>query len=305
VTTPCLLLAGGRYGRMTASLPAGEDSGVHRPPIALSGQGVRPHDDGRCAPVRLARPAAGHSRTIGPRRRRRAAARLHRLAAPPGRAGDRAGGWPRTSASCSSTSGGMAGPRACRRWATSRCSTSTRRSPRCGASATPTWSTQGWSMGGSAVLRHAALAAGAEGGRARGWPVSHPPDAVVSVSATSRWFVRDTAPDAPPALGGGEPGRPPGRPPARRPGRPERMAAAAAAVAGRGTSPGSTYPCCSCTATPTATSRSSIPVRWRRPPARGQSSGRVAGFGHAEAAADAELVERIGAYLRQLVAVAS
>ncbi len=40
--------------------------------------------------------------------------------------------------------------------------------------------TCGWSMGGSAVLRHAALAGGV--------------DAVVSVSATSRWRVRDTAP---------------------------------------------------------------------------------------------------------------
>jgi pimeloyl-ACP methyl ester carboxylesterase len=40
--------------------------------------------------------------------------------------------------------------------------------------------TCGWSMGGSVVIRHAALAGGA--------------DAVVSVSATSRWRVRDTAP---------------------------------------------------------------------------------------------------------------
>jgi len=40
--------------------------------------------------------------------------------------------------------------------------------------------TCGWSMGGSAVLRHAALLGGA--------------DAVVSVSATSRWRVRDTVP---------------------------------------------------------------------------------------------------------------
>jgi len=40
--------------------------------------------------------------------------------------------------------------------------------------------TCGWSMGGSAVLRHAALAGGV--------------DAVVSVSATSRWRVRDTPP---------------------------------------------------------------------------------------------------------------
>jgi fermentation-respiration switch protein FrsA (DUF1100 family) len=41
--------------------------------------------------------------------------------------------------------------------------------------------TFGLSMGGGAVLRHAAL------GRNR-------PDAVVSVSAVSRWYVRDTAP---------------------------------------------------------------------------------------------------------------
>jgi pimeloyl-ACP methyl ester carboxylesterase len=40
--------------------------------------------------------------------------------------------------------------------------------------------TCGWSMGGSAVIRHAALLGGVDG--------------VVSVSATSRWRVRDTAP---------------------------------------------------------------------------------------------------------------
>lgn len=40
--------------------------------------------------------------------------------------------------------------------------------------------TCGWSMGGSCVLRHAALVGGV--------------DAVVSVSATSRWRVRDTRP---------------------------------------------------------------------------------------------------------------
>ncbi|HVF06571.1 MAG TPA: alpha/beta fold hydrolase [Frankiaceae bacterium] len=40
--------------------------------------------------------------------------------------------------------------------------------------------TCGWSMGGSAVIRHAALLGGV--------------DAVVSVSATSRWRVRDTKP---------------------------------------------------------------------------------------------------------------
>lgn len=53
--------------------------------------------------------------------------------------------------------------------------------------------TCGWSMGGSAVLRHAALH-GTEL-----WPHLGPPlrlrtrpDAVISVSATSRWWVRDT-----------------------------------------------------------------------------------------------------------------
>ena len=40
--------------------------------------------------------------------------------------------------------------------------------------------TCGWSMGGSTVLRHAALLRGV--------------DAVVSISATSRWYVRDTPP---------------------------------------------------------------------------------------------------------------
>lgn len=40
--------------------------------------------------------------------------------------------------------------------------------------------TCGWSMGGSVVLRHAALSRGV--------------DAVISVSAVSRWFYRDTAP---------------------------------------------------------------------------------------------------------------
>lgn len=40
--------------------------------------------------------------------------------------------------------------------------------------------TCGWSMGGSSVIRHAALAGGV--------------DAVISVSATSRWRVRDTRP---------------------------------------------------------------------------------------------------------------
>jgi pimeloyl-ACP methyl ester carboxylesterase len=54
--------------------------------------------------------------------------------------------------------------------------------------------TCGFSMGGASVIRHAALS-GAHpppalvGGAP---PVSFPPDAVVSVSSTSRWFVRDT-----------------------------------------------------------------------------------------------------------------
>ena len=52
--------------------------------------------------------------------------------------------------------------------------------------------TIGWSMGGAAVIRHAALAAGEE--PVYGHRLRHRPDAVVSVSATSRWFVRDTAP---------------------------------------------------------------------------------------------------------------
>lgn len=50
--------------------------------------------------------------------------------------------------------------------------------------------TVGWSMGGSSVLRHAALV----GATVHGHPVTERVDAVVSVSATSRWFVRDTAP---------------------------------------------------------------------------------------------------------------
>jgi pimeloyl-ACP methyl ester carboxylesterase len=48
--------------------------------------------------------------------------------------------------------------------------------------------TCGWSMGGATVLRHAALRGEAVGGHR----LEHPPDAVVSVSAASRWFVRDT-----------------------------------------------------------------------------------------------------------------
>ena len=50
--------------------------------------------------------------------------------------------------------------------------------------------TCGWSMGGSTAIRHAALRSSAVGG----FPVGSPPDAVVSVSATARWFVRDTVP---------------------------------------------------------------------------------------------------------------
>lgn len=50
--------------------------------------------------------------------------------------------------------------------------------------------TCGWSMGGAAVVRHAAL----RGSDVAGHLLLHPPDAVVSVSATSRWFVRNTRP---------------------------------------------------------------------------------------------------------------
>lgn len=49
--------------------------------------------------------------------------------------------------------------------------------------------TCGWSMGGSVAIRHAAL----RGKTVKGHVVSHPPDAVVSVSALSRWHYRDTA----------------------------------------------------------------------------------------------------------------
>jgi pimeloyl-ACP methyl ester carboxylesterase len=49
--------------------------------------------------------------------------------------------------------------------------------------------TCGWSMGGSTAIRHAAL----RGTDVAGHRLACPPDAVVSVSATSRWFVRDTA----------------------------------------------------------------------------------------------------------------
>lgn len=49
--------------------------------------------------------------------------------------------------------------------------------------------TCGFSMGGASVIRHAALADANSPGVL---PASFPPDAVVSVSSTSRWFVRDT-----------------------------------------------------------------------------------------------------------------
>jgi pimeloyl-ACP methyl ester carboxylesterase len=52
--------------------------------------------------------------------------------------------------------------------------------------------TIGWSMGGAAVIRHAGLAK--TGTLCHGRRLRYPPDAVVSVSSTSRWFVRDTAP---------------------------------------------------------------------------------------------------------------
>ena len=49
--------------------------------------------------------------------------------------------------------------------------------------------TCGWSMGGAAVLRHAAL----RGQHVGGVRLSSPPDAVVAVSTASRWSVRATA----------------------------------------------------------------------------------------------------------------
>jgi pimeloyl-ACP methyl ester carboxylesterase len=52
--------------------------------------------------------------------------------------------------------------------------------------------TVGWSMGGAAVVRHAALAR--VGTAVHGLLLRNAPDAVVTVSATSRWFVRDTRP---------------------------------------------------------------------------------------------------------------
>jgi len=48
--------------------------------------------------------------------------------------------------------------------------------------------TCGWSMGGSAVVRHAGLA----GSRVHGALLAHPPDAVVAVSTTSRWWATET-----------------------------------------------------------------------------------------------------------------
>src|SRR3954462_7323219 len=50
--------------------------------------------------------------------------------------------------------------------------------------------TCGWSMGGSVVLRHAALLPKVDGPKVVGPSV----DGVVSVSAVSRWFYRDTKP---------------------------------------------------------------------------------------------------------------
>lgn len=49
--------------------------------------------------------------------------------------------------------------------------------------------TCGWSMGGAAVLRHAAL----RGAAVAGQPLTWPPDAVIAVSTASRWSARATA----------------------------------------------------------------------------------------------------------------
>jgi pimeloyl-ACP methyl ester carboxylesterase len=49
--------------------------------------------------------------------------------------------------------------------------------------------TLGWSMGASCVLRHAGLT----GQKVHGFPVRERTDAVVTVSAVSRWYVKDTA----------------------------------------------------------------------------------------------------------------
>ena len=89
---------------------------------------------------------------------------------------------PRSARSGRSTSAATAGPAAARRWAATRswrdvdAAVAAARAD--GADAVVT---VGLSMGGGAVLRQAAL------GR-------HRPDAVVSVSAVSRWYVRDTRP---------------------------------------------------------------------------------------------------------------
>ncbi len=50
--------------------------------------------------------------------------------------------------------------------------------------------TVGFSMGGAAVIRHAALV----GERVHGQAVTQPVDAVVSVSTGSAWYIRDTRP---------------------------------------------------------------------------------------------------------------
>jgi hypothetical protein len=47
-------------------------------------------------------------------------------------------------------------------------------------------------MGAAAVIRHAGLVK--SGTLCHGHRLRHPPDAVASVSAPSRWFVRDTRP---------------------------------------------------------------------------------------------------------------
>lgn len=49
--------------------------------------------------------------------------------------------------------------------------------------------TCGWSMGGAAVVRHAGLRGTAVGGHR----LAHPPDAVAAVSSTARWSQRATA----------------------------------------------------------------------------------------------------------------
>ncbi len=50
--------------------------------------------------------------------------------------------------------------------------------------------TVGWSLGASNVLRHAGLRGQAVGGHR----LHHAPDAVIAVSALSRWYYRDTVP---------------------------------------------------------------------------------------------------------------